>query len=118
MPGRSLRYTSSRCAGRRRCRRAVHEANACWDAPAPPASTATSASNRKPREYLDAVTTSAERTIPFPFRSRVGTVHDGQALWGYVYVRQDAIATSRLFSTTREECLREEMFRVLPPAPD
>jgi hypothetical protein len=64
------------------------------------------------------VTTPADRTIPFPFRSRVGTVHDGQALWGYVYVRQDVIATSRLFRTTREECLCEEMFRVLPPAPD
>jgi len=61
----------------------------------------------------------ADRTVPFPFRNRVGTVHDGEELWGYVFVWQDVVTSSRLFGRkVVEECLWEETFRVLPPAPD
>jgi hypothetical protein len=57
--------------------------------------------------------------IPDELRGRVGVLYDDHALWGYLRVREDQISRRRLFDRrAHHECLVEEYFRTLPPAPD
>jgi hypothetical protein len=51
----------------------------------------------------------------------VGALYEEGALWGYLHVRDDEISRRRVLGrgrTARRECVVEELFRILPPAPD
>ena len=55
--------------------------------------------------------------IPDKLRSRFVALYDGHAPWGYLHGGDDEISKRRSFGRERAECLVEECFRVLPPAP-